>query len=152
MNVQRFLNERGVSFQVLEHAPTYSALRTADDLHVPGDEVAKPVILKADGRYVMALVPAPCRIDMKKAREALHSADCELADESDFERLFPDCERGAMPPFGSQYGLTTMVDEALTHDERVVFEGNSHREAICMPYRDFDRLEHPQVADLSARG
>ena len=87
MNVQRFLNERGVPFEVMEHEPTYSALRMAHALHVPGDEVAKPVILKTDGRYVMALVPAPCRIDMGKAKQALHTDTCALADERDFARL-----------------------------------------------------------------
>ena len=152
MNVRQFLDERHVPFEILEHAPTYSAQRMAHALHVRGEEVAKSVVLRADGRYVLALVPASCHVDMEKARRALQTDTCDLAEEGMLERLFPDCERGAMPPFGSQYGLMSMVDEALTRDERLVFEGNTHNEAIRMPYREFARLEHPRVAAIAARG
>jgi Ala-tRNA(Pro) deacylase len=133
------------------HLETHSAMGMARAIHIPGDEVAKPVILKADGHYVMVVIPATYRIDLDKAREAFHVRALGLAPETDFGRLFPDCERGARPPFGSQYGMPTVVDEALTRDEQIVFEGNSHREAYRMSFEEFDELERPRMADVARR-
>jgi Ala-tRNA(Pro) deacylase len=149
MNVQQFIGQSGRPFQVIEHPTTYTAQAVAQVVHVPGDEVAKSVVLKAGGRYVMAIVPATRHVNFEKARSALQAGPVMLADEAEFARLFPDCERGALPPFGSQYGLTTMVDETLTHDEELVFEANNHHEAIRMRYADYKEIEHPQVADIS---
>ena len=148
MNVQQLLSGRHSAYEILEHPATYSALRMAQALHVPGDEVAKTVILKADGRYVMMVVPATRRVDLQKAKQTLHADTLELAEEQEFDRLFPDCERGALPPFGSQYGLETWVDRSLAEDEQIVFDGNTHRHAIRMRYREFEDLEHPHMADL----
>ena len=149
MNVQQFLGQRGRAFEVLEHPSTFSALEMAHAVHSPGHEVAKSVVLKADGAYVLAVLPATRQVDLAKARAALQAGALGLADEGDFERLFPDCERGALPPFGSRYGLKTLVDESLTRDERIIFEGNTLHEAIRMSYRDYADLERPQVADFS---
>jgi len=149
MNVRQYLDQSRKHFDVLMHLETYSAMGIARAIHIPGDEVAKPVILKADGHYVMVVIPATYRIDLDKAREAFHVRALELAPETDFSRLFPDCERGARPPFGSQYGMPTVVDEALTRDERIVFEGNSHREAYRMSFEEFDELERPRMADIA---
>lgn len=149
MNVQQFLSRSGRSFHVIEHPTTFTAQAVALAVQVPGDEVAKTVILKAAGRYVMAVLPATRHVNFEKARAALQAGPVMLADEAEFTRLFPDCERGALPPFGSQYGLTTMVDETLTRDEEIVFEANTHHEAILMRYSDYAELEQPQVADLS---
>jgi Ala-tRNA(Pro) deacylase len=149
MNVQQFISRSGRSFQVIEHPTTYTAQAVAQVVHVPGDEVAKTVVLKARGRYVMAVLPATRHVNFEKARSALQAGPVMLADEAEFARLFPDCERGALPPFGSQYGLTTLVDETLTYDEEVVFEANTHHEAIRMRYDDYAELEPPRVADIS---
>jgi Ala-tRNA(Pro) deacylase len=149
MNVRQFLDQSRRHYDVLTHLETHSAMGMAQAVHMPGDEVAKPVILKADGNYVMAVIPATYRIDLDKARDALHAHSLELAHENDFGRLFPDCERGARPPFGSLYGMPTMVDRALTRDDRIVFEGNTHREAFRMSFREFEELEHPQMADIA---
>jgi Ala-tRNA(Pro) deacylase len=148
MNVQQMLSQRHSAYEVLEHPATYSALRMAHALHVPGDEVAKVVILKADGRYVMMVVPATRRVDLQKAQQTLRAVSLELAEEDEFDRLFPDCERGALPPFGSQYGMETWVDRSLAADDQIVFDGNTHRQAIRMPYRAFADVEHPQIADV----
>jgi len=151
MNVRQYLDQSRKHYDVLTHLETHSAMGMAQAIHIPGDEVAKPVILKADGNYVMVVIPATYRIDLDKAREAFHVRALELAPETDFGRLFPDCERGARPPFGSQYGMPTVVDEALTCDEQIVFEGNSHREAYRMSFQEFDELERPRVADIARR-
>jgi Ala-tRNA(Pro) deacylase len=151
MNVRQYLDQSRKHYDVLIHLETHSAMGMARAIHIPGDEVAKPVILKADGNYVMVVIPATYRIDLDKAREAFHVRALELAPETDFGRLFPDCERDARPPFGSQYGMPTVVDEALTRDEQIVFEGNSHREAYRMSFEEFDELERPRMADIARR-
>jgi Ala-tRNA(Pro) deacylase len=149
MNVRQYLDQSRKHYDVLMHMETHSAIGMARAVDVSGEDVAKPVILKADGSYVMAVIPATCRIDLEKARDALHGRTLELAHETDFGRLFPDCERGARPPFGSQYGMRTMVDRALTRDEQIVFEGNTHREAFRMKFHEFEELERPQTADIA---
>lgn len=149
MNVQQYLSQSGRPFQVIEHPMTYTAQAVAQAVHVPGEEVAKTVVLKAGDRYVMAVLPATRHVDFDKAKAAFQFGAVMLADEAEFARLFPDCERGALPPFGSKYGLTTFVDEELTRDVEIVFEGNTHHEAIRMRFDDYAALEHPRVADLS---
>jgi Ala-tRNA(Pro) deacylase len=149
MNVQQFLKEHSVSFDVLEHRPTFDAQRMAQTLHVRGNEVAKSVVLHADDRYVLAVLPATHKVDFAKARELLGARNVALASEEDFGRIFPDCELGALPPFGSQYGLVTLVDEPLTKDEQIVFEGNNHHEAIRMSFAEFRELEKPKVGAFS---
>src|SRR5262249_18009211 len=109
-----------------------------------GREMAKSVLLRTDEGYVLAVLPANRNVDLGRVREFLGDESAELAGEAEMERLFPDCERGAMPPFGSLYHLQTVVDEELTRDERIVFEANNHEEAFRMAYRDFEALEHPR--------
>jgi Ala-tRNA(Pro) deacylase len=149
MKEQQFLKEKGVWFEPIGHRRTFTAQHTAQAMHVAGDELAKTVVLKADGKYVLAVLQATHHIDMMRAREVLMAKSVELASEEQFKKLFPDCEVGALPPFGSQYGLKTLVDESLTHDPEIVIEGNTHEESIRMKYADFERLEHPQVAAFS---
>ena len=149
MKEQQFLKERGVWFEPIRHRPTFTAQHTAQSMHVHGDEMAKTVVLRADGKYALAVLQATHNIDIMRAREALRAKSVELASEEQLKKLFPDCEVGALPPFGSQYGLKTLVDESLTHDDEIVVEGNTHEEAIRMKYADFERLEHPEVAAFS---
>jgi Ala-tRNA(Pro) deacylase len=149
MRVQQFLSERGIPFDVIKHEPTFSAQRMAEAVHVPGDNVAKTVLLKADDHFVLAVLPATFQVYLEMAQEALSAHVVELAGEEDLRRIFPDCELGALPPFGSQYGLQTLVDASLTEDDQIVFEGNDRREAIQIAYRDYEELEQPQVAVFS---
>ncbi|HWC88008.1 MAG TPA: YbaK/EbsC family protein [Pirellulales bacterium] len=146
MKVQQFLDSRGISFEMLPHEPTFSAQRMAQAVHVSGDNVAKTVLLKADGQFVLAVLPATHQIHLEMAREALAAHLLELADEDELAKVFSDCEVGAVPPFGTQYGIETLVDASLAEDDEIVFEGNAHRQAFRMKYRDFEDLENPQVA------
>ena len=149
MNVQEYLREHDVPFEAKHHRATFTARDTAQAMHVSGDHVAKSVLMQADGHYVLAVLPATHHLNMWMAREALHAHDLKLAEESDLPNLFKDCELGAIPPFGSQYGITTIVDEALAEDDYIVFPANRLDEAVSMKYEDYERLEHPQVAALS---
>jgi Ala-tRNA(Pro) deacylase len=146
VKVQQFLDSRGISFEMLPHEPTFSAQRMAQAVHVSGDNVAKTVLLKADGQFVLAVLPATHQIHLEMAREALAAHLLELADEDELAKVFSDCEVGAVPPFGTQYGIETLVDASLAEDDEIVFEGNAHRQAFRMKYRDFEDLENPQVA------
>src|SRR5690349_21088008 len=151
MNIQRFLNERRVPFDILTHEPTYDAQHMAQAVHVPGHEVAKTVLLRADHAYsyIVAVVPATRMIDFRKACHALGGTDLALATEVEMANLCPDCEIGALLPFGSKYGVKTVVDESLSEDEYIVFEGNTHAEAIRMKFANFCNLEHPLVLPIS---
>jgi len=152
MNTQDFLLQHDVEFDVITHRDTYDAQRLAQTLHVPGQEVAKTVLLRADSgyAYVVAVLPANKQVDLEKVSAALGGSKIELACERDLKEHCPDCERGVLPPFGTQYAMKTLVDENLQRETDIVFEGNTHHEAIRMRYEDFKRLESPLVADLAA--
>jgi Ala-tRNA(Pro) deacylase len=144
MNLDDFLNSRRVPFEHLHHRPAYAANRMAQALHVPGRDVAKTVLLRTEHGYVVAVLPATHHVDLAEVRRELGVERVEMASEAEMDRLFPDCERGAVPPFGSLYHLETLVDESLTADERIVFDAQSHEDAIRMTYRDYESLEHPR--------
>ena len=149
MQVQDWMAERGAEFEVIAHEQAYSSQRLAQVMHVRGDLVAKTVLLHVDDHFVVAVIPATHRIHIDLVAEALHAHLVELATERQLAEHFPDCEWGALLPFGSQYGLQTVVDYTLTEDEEIVFEANDHRRAIRMKYQDFAHLERPDVAVLS---
>ena len=144
MNLNEFLDSRHVPFERLQHRTAYSANRAAQALHVPGRAFAKTVLLRTGHGYALAVLPATHRVDLERAREDLGEDRVEMASEDEMERLFPDCERGAMPPFGSLYQLPTLVDESLAEDEQIAFEAHTHEDAIRMAYRDYEAIEHPR--------
>jgi Ala-tRNA(Pro) deacylase len=150
MQTDKFLTRNGVSFQVLPHRATYDAQRMAQTLHVPGDEVAKTVLLRVEdgATFVVAVLPATRSVDLCRAAEALGGGPVELATENEIVAHCPDCEAGVLPPFGSQYGMRTLVDRSLTEDEEIIFEANTHDEAIRMRFEDFRELEQPLIASF----
>jgi Ala-tRNA(Pro) deacylase len=151
MRLDEFLTSHGVSYTRMPHRPVYTANRVAQTLHVRGQEMAKTVLVRTDHGHVLAVLPATHRVDLERLRQDLHEEHVGLATEGEMEQLFPDCERGAMPPFGSLYQLPTVVDESLAADEEIVFEGQNHEEAIRMTYRDYATLEHPRVGHFACR-
>jgi Ala-tRNA(Pro) deacylase len=152
MNVAKFLEAGAYEFERVPHRATYSAQRLAHELHVSGRGVAKTVLLRADGGYkhVVAVLPASKTIDLSKASKLLGGSKLELGTEFDIEKHCPDCEFGVLPPFGSRYGMKTIVDTSLTEDEDIWFEGNTHEEAIRMKFSEFCRLEQPLIAPFAA--
>lgn len=149
MNLTTFLENRKIPFQTIKHEPTYGAQRTAEALHVSGETVAKTVLMRVDGDYVIAVVPATHNVDVPAIKKLLKARRIELATELEFNERFPDCEIGSLPPFGSQYGLKTLLDKALAGQSDVVFESNTHDESVRMRMRDFVRLEQPLQAIFS---
>jgi Ala-tRNA(Pro) deacylase len=152
MKITEFLKKRNVAFESIPHSATYDAQHLAQMLHVRGREVAKTVLLRANGgyRYFVAVLPATKRIDFAKASAAIGGSQIHLATEIEVASHCPDCEMGVLPPFGSQYGMVTLVDENLTKDTQIVFEGNTHRDAIRMNFEDFRQIEQPLIVDLAA--
>jgi Ala-tRNA(Pro) deacylase len=151
MNVTKFLEEGRYEFERVPHRPTYSAQHLAHELHVRGREVAKTVLLRANGDYtfVVAVLPANKNIDFREASKLLGGAKVQLATEVDIAEHCPDCDFGVLPPFGSRYGMKTIVDASLAEDEDIWFEGNTHDEAIRMKFAEFCRLEEPLVAPFT---
>jgi Ala-tRNA(Pro) deacylase len=150
MNVREFLQTESVPFEVLPHHNTYTAQHLAQTLDVPGDNVAKTVLLRVDNEFVLAVLPATHQVSLSMAADCLHAKSVELASEDELTVVFPDCELGVAPPFGKQYGVQTIVDRSLTEDEHIVFEGNSHSEAIYLRYQDYAKIEQPRVESFTS--
>ena len=145
-----YLQSRHVWYESLLHPPAPTASRLAQTVHVPGRFVAKGVLVKAGSSYVLAVLPATARIDLDRLGRVLDAREIRIATEDEVERVFGDCERGALPPFGRLYGLTTLVDARLAEADDIVFEGNTRHEGLRMSYRDFEALEAPIRARFAA--
>ncbi|MCE9590873.1 MAG: deacylase [Planctomycetes bacterium] len=145
-----FLDQRGVAYEVIDHAPDYSAQQTAADTGTPGHSFAKSVLLVIDGRLTLAVVPADRIVDMAKVANTFGAGEVTLAEEEALEELCPDCEIGAEPPFGHLYGVPMVVDAELCRDRRITFNAGNHEQAVRMDTIDFLKLAHPRVMDLAA--
>lgn len=143
-----FLEANGVPYTHCTHRLAYTAQGVAAAQHVKGREMAKTVILRGDGKFFMAVLPASSKVDVEALHDALPYPQIRLATEYEFAVLFPDCEVGAMAPFGNLYSLEVFVDTALAEDEEIVFNAGSHVDTIRMSYRDFERLVHPVVLSM----
>ena len=147
--VKELLDLQRVPYELCVHRPAYTAQQVAEETHIPGSIMAKTVVLKVDGRFVMAVLPAPLHVDTARLRRALRADLLRLATETEFQDLFPDSELGAMPPFGNLYGIPVCVEESLARDREIVFNAGTHQDAICMLYDDFNRLVGPQVISFA---
>jgi len=144
-----YLEKNQVRYEVGYHERIYTSQEIAAAMHVPGKELAKVVMVKADGKMVMLVLPASYRVDTKKLKKVLQCKRLGIAKEKNFEELFPDCEVGAMPPFGNLYNLEVWVDQVLAEDELIVFRAGSHVETLKIKYNDYARLVNPKVGDFS---
>ncbi len=147
--LERVLHELGVQYRVTPHHLAYTAQEVAMTEHISGYDIAKVVIIMADHSPVMTALPAPHRVDLEKVRHALGAKTARLASEKEFGELFPDCEIGAMPPFGNLYGVPVLVDRSLAFDPEITFNAGTHRETMTLAYADFERLVRPRVVDIS---
>ncbi|HLP08855.1 MAG TPA: YbaK/EbsC family protein [Opitutaceae bacterium] len=145
-----YLDREQIRYTVISHSPAFTAQEIAAASHISGRELAKTVVVRADGELVMAVLPASYRIDVETMSDHLGAARVEIAHESEFHNRFPGCETGAMPPFGNLYGLPVFVARELTEDEYIAFNAGSHTELVQMRYEDFDRLVRPRVLDFAA--
>jgi Ala-tRNA(Pro) deacylase len=146
--LKEYLDSHNVKYVTITHSPAFTAQEIAASAHIPGKELAKTVIVKLDGRMAMAVLPASCHVDFDLLEEASGAKHVELASEDEFAQMFPECEPGAMPPFGNLYGMEVYVSGRLAEDEHIAFNAGTHTELIQMDYKDFERLVKPKVVDL----
>jgi Ala-tRNA(Pro) deacylase len=144
-----FLESQHVEYVNIKHEPAYTAQEIAALAHVPGKEMAKTVMVKIDGDLAMAVLPAHRKLNLEDLRLASGVNDVQFAREEDFRDRFPDCEPGAMPPFGNLYGMDVYMDDTLLEDEMIAFNSGTHTELTRMAFKDFEKLVHAKVAHFS---
>ena len=146
--LKAFLETHHVAYSAMPHRPAYTAMEVAQSLHVPGQEMAKTVIVDLDGRLAMAVLPGTRHVSLAKLEKSSGAQHARIAHEGEFRFDFPDCEVGAMPPFGNLFNTEVLVDPQLAEDKEIVFNGGDHTEAVRMSYQDFARLVHPQLMEM----
>ncbi len=147
--LKNFLDENNIKYISIKHSPAFTAQQIAANAHVSGKELAKTVMIKLDGKMAMAVLPASYHVDFQLLEEASGAARIGLADEEEFKDMFPDCETGAMPPFGNLYGMDVYVAKTLAEDEEIFFNAGTHSELIRLSYKDFEKLVKPKVLKFS---
>ncbi len=147
--IHEFLREAHVPYTVVPHQPAFTAQTEAAATHVPGRDWAKVVVCFVDGEPVEAVVPAPSLVNLDRLMELTGGNEIRVADEAELRRLFPECEVGAMPPFGPLYGQTVYVDAMLALEPEIVFNAGTHREAIAMRWSDFVKMVNPIVGRIA---
>lgn len=147
--LKAFLDENRVRYVTMSHSSAYTAQEIAAATHIPGKALAKTVMIKVDGAMHMAILPAAAKVDLGRLKEAVGASTVALATEAEFKGLFPDCETGAMPPFGNLYGLPVLVAERLAENEEIAFNAGSHTEVVKLAFADFERLVKPAVLKFS---
>lgn len=147
--LKEFLEGNKIKYETISHPEVYTAQEIAASAHIPGKELAKTVVVKIEGRMAMAVLPASHKVDFDRLKEAAKTKKVELASEEEFKEMFPECEIGAMPPFGNLYGMEVFVTESLSEDEKIAFNAGSHKELIRLSYKDFERTVKPKVIEFS---
>jgi len=144
-----FLDQERIKYVSIVHSTAYTAQEVAASAHITGKELAKTVIVELDGKTAMAVLPANRKIVLEDLREVTGSQEVKFASEEQFEQRFPDCETGAMPPFGNLYGMDVYLAESLTDNDQIAFNAGSHTEVIKLSYKDFERLVQPKVVSFT---
>lgn len=148
--LKQFLDDNGIKYLTITHSPAYTAQGIAALTHIPGKELAKTVIVEIDGALAMAVLPATAQVDTRLLQTGTRAQSVRIATEKEFKERFPECETGAMPPFGNLYNMEVFVEESLTRDNEIVFNAGTHRELIRVSFYDFARLVRPKVLPFAA--
>lgn len=146
--LQEFLDSHGIKYDLIPHREAYTSQEVAAAGHVSGKTMAKVVMIRHGTELVMTVLPAACQVGTDRLEKIFSTPGVAIAREHEFIDLFPDCEEGAMPPFGNLYGLEVYVDEELTRRPRIVFQAGNHNELVSISYADFERLVEPKVAEF----
>lgn len=147
--LKEFLDREKIKYVSIMHSTAYTAQEVAASAHITGKELAKTVILELDGKMAMAVLPANRKIVLQDLRELTGCDQVKFASEEQFKAQFPECETGAMPPFGNLYGMDVYVAESLTANDAIAFNAGSHTEVIKMKFDDFERLVKPKVVSFT---
>ncbi len=144
--VKSLLDRKHVKYVTIRHSPAFTTQEVAESAHIPGRIMAKTVMVEIDGELAMTVIPSNHRVVMDDLCSLTGTEDVRLAREEEFEHIFPDCEPGAMPPFGNLYDLSVYVSPDLADESEIAFNAGTHTEVIRMLFHDFDLLVHPTVA------
>lgn len=146
--LKTFLDKQNVKYATIGHSLAYTAQEIAETAHVPGESLAKVVIVSVDGRDVMVVLPATEKVGLDHLKSEIGASHVALADESKFTDEFPGCELGAMPPFGNLYNMDVYVSDDLAEQDKIAFNGGTHSELIQLAYNDFEKLVKPKKVTL----
>lgn len=149
--LKQLLDERSIKYISINHSPAYTARETAASTFVPRREFAKTIIVDLDGDKVMTVVSASRHVDLARLRSLAGADKARLATEDEFKSLFPDCELGAMPPFGSLYQMPIYVDEMVTEVDDLCFNAGSHEQIMRMNCADYLQFEQPVVGAFAVK-
>lgn len=144
-----FLNKHEVKYVSVAHSPAYTAQEIAARVHIKGRKLAKTVMVTVNGKMAMAVLPASYKVDFDYFRKEIGADSIALASEEEFKGMFPDCEVGAMPPFGNLYDMDVFADKSLVEDDEIAFSAGTHTELIKLPFGDFKRLVKPTIVRLT---
>jgi len=144
-----FLDQQKIAYQTLPHREVFTAQEVAAATHVSGRQLAKVVVVREnDGGHLMVVLPAACRVDLTALKAVTEKRKLSLAPETEFARLFPDCDAGAMPPFGNLYSMPVYIDACFPRAKDIFFQGGNHREVVQLSYQDYERLVRPTVGEF----
>lgn len=146
--IRGFLDDKGIHYESINHDQAYTAQGVAHITHISGKEIAKAVVLSVDGKLVMAVLPASEKINFNALKGQLGAGSVDMVTEGVFKDRFPDCEVGAMPPFGNLYGMEVLVSKDLARDEYIAFNAGSHMSLIKMKYADYAKVVSPRLLDF----
>lgn len=147
--LKSYLDENRVKYVTISHSNAYTSQEIAASAHISGRELAKTVMVYLNGKMAMAILPATNQIDFDLLKKIPGIATVELAGEPEFKDRFPECDPGAMPPFGNLYDMEVYVDESLTLDKEIAFNAGSHTELIKLAYADYEKLVKPRIFKFS---
>lgn len=147
--LREFLDSHNIKYLSISHSKAFTSQEVAESAHISGWELAKTVIVKLDDTLAMAVLPASLKIDLDLLKQTTGATVVTLATEDEFRETFPECETGAMPPFGTLFKMNTFVDQRLREDEQIAFNAGTHTELIKMSFGDFEKLVNPIAANFS---
>lgn len=149
--LKEYLDRNSIKYQIISHSAAYTAQEIAALVHIPGQQMAKVVMVQVDGKIIMTVLPASHVVDLRRIKELTGAQKVELSNEAEYSGLFEDCEAGAMPPFGNLYNMNVYVSTPLTEDKDIVFNAGNHRELVKLSYSDFHNLVKPEIASFSIK-
>jgi len=144
------LEQRGIHFERTIHPPTYTAQTLAAEEHESGYRVAKPVVVKGEGGFVMCVVPACARVELEAVGRLLRDKTVRLATETEMAEMFPECDLGAEPPVGELFGLPTLMDDSLQDEDFLLLQAGTHTEAIKMRREDYQEIARPRIDSIAS--
>jgi len=150
MDVVKYLKSNKVKFHLRHHPARFTAQEVAAAEHITGEEVAKVVVVKAGEKFAMFVLPATCVLEMAEVKKVIGANNVRLATEEEIEKIFPDCQVGAMPPFGAEYGVDMYVESRLAADPEILIPAGTHEDSVLMSWQDYQRLAKPKVAAFAS--